>query len=195
MATEFGKPYAVVDSASTDMSFNVSHSGWHGLIAVAKRGRLGVDVEERVYRQDFVELGNSVFSQSERAEIAFAQGDDQIRKFFVLWTIKEAPTKALGTGLSLDLSQAEIPRVMRLGQRTALFQFPNLPGVRWRLDDLASGSFAGALAQEIIEISVPADTQSAYNWLRWSGGLKLDVTFGRRLGDTKPTIKVRRSHE
>ena len=40
-ASDRGKPYAVVQGQPAPVSFNVSHSGAHGLIAVAATGRLG----------------------------------------------------------------------------------------------------------------------------------------------------------
>ena len=45
-----GKPVALLSGNPAPVSFSVSHSGIHGLIAVALAGRLGVDVEERVPR-------------------------------------------------------------------------------------------------------------------------------------------------
>ena len=38
---EYGKPMALVDGMPVSVSFNVSHSGEHGLIAIAPEGRLG----------------------------------------------------------------------------------------------------------------------------------------------------------
>ena len=37
----YGKPFALVDAMPAQISFNVSHSGRHGLIAVAQDGQLG----------------------------------------------------------------------------------------------------------------------------------------------------------
>ena len=65
------------------------------------------------------------------------------------WTLKEALIKALGLGLSLDMSRFEIPQAMRHGETTSLFQFPQIPTVRWRLDDLGNDQFAAAIAHEL----------------------------------------------
>ena len=49
--SDYGKPFALLDGSPAPVSFNVSHSGNHGLIAFAQKKRLGVDVEERVLRR------------------------------------------------------------------------------------------------------------------------------------------------
>ena len=148
-ASDFGKPFALVDGALAPVSFNVSHSGKHGLIAVASRGRVGVDVEERTAPRDMDGLSEAVFSRKEQAELAAAQGDGKVRLFFALWTMKEALVKALGAGLSLDMSGFEISPEMRCGISTGIFQFPHQPSVKWRLENLGSESFAAALAHEL----------------------------------------------
>ena len=95
-----GKPFALVDGIPAAVSFNVSHSNAHGLIAITERGRLGVDVEERSVPYDYDGLGETVFAPGERAAIAKAHGRQKIDLFLAIWTAKEALLKALGTGLS-----------------------------------------------------------------------------------------------
>jgi 4'-phosphopantetheinyl transferase len=60
-----GKPFALVRDSPAPISFNVSHSGRHGLIAFARRGRVGVDVEERCDRPYLDSLVDTVLSQDE----------------------------------------------------------------------------------------------------------------------------------
>ena len=148
-ASDRGKPYAVVQGQPAPVSFNVSHSGAHGLIAVASAGRLGVDVEERRMPRHLDELISSVLGPDEQAELALARGCHKLHLFFNFWTLKEALIKALGLGLSLDMSRFEIPQAMRHGETTSLFQFPHIPTVRWRLDDLGNDQFAAAIAHEL----------------------------------------------
>ena len=50
--SEHGKPFARIRGLEAPISFNVSHSGVHGLIAVSPRGRIGVDVEEPTSRRN-----------------------------------------------------------------------------------------------------------------------------------------------
>ena len=147
--SDHGKPYAVVQGEAAPVSFNVSHSGAHGLIAVAAAGRLGVDVEERNTPRDLDGLISSVLGPNEQAELALASGCHKLHLFFNFWTIKEALIKALGLGLSLDMSGFEIPLAMRHGETTSIFQFPQMPTVRWRLEDLGNERFAAAIAHEL----------------------------------------------
>lgn len=147
---EHGKPGALVRNKPVRESFNVSHGGNHGLVAVAPRGRLGVDVEERHLRHDPDGHVRKVFAPHEQEALAAARGVDKTRMFFRLWTLKEALIKALGTGFSLDTSGFEIPPSMYSdGQRRAVYRLPHLPAVRWRLEDLGTGDFAAAVALEL----------------------------------------------
>lgn len=148
-ASNHGKPYAVVQGKPAPISFNVSHSGAHGLIAVATAGRLGVDVEERSAPRDLDGLISSVMGPDEQAELALVHGNHKLHLFFNFWTIKEALIKAIGLGLALDMSQFEIPLPMRHGEATSVFQFPQMPTVRWRLEDLGNEHFAAAIAHEL----------------------------------------------
>lgn len=146
--SERGKPHALLRGAPAPVSFSVSHSGVHGLIAVARAGRIGVDVEERSPRRDFDALMAAVLTPDERAEIEAASADQRHGRFYALWTIKEALVKALGTGLAFDLAAFEVPPAMRRGVVTTVFRFPHHPAVAWRLENLGNERFAAAVAHE-----------------------------------------------
>ena len=148
-AAEGGKPYALVDGRPVAVGFNVSHSGRHGLIALAPGGRVGVDVEECVARRDLDRLIGAVFGPEERADLAAVAGPERIRLFFRFWTLKEAVTKALGTGLSFDVSGFEIPAAIRSGARRGALRIPQIPDVQWQLTDIGDERFAAAAAQEV----------------------------------------------
>ena len=150
VSLEHGKPGAYVGADPVRQSFNVSHGGNHGLLAFAPHGRLGVDVEERNLRHDPDGHIRKVFAPREQEALAAAGGERKARMFFKLWTLKEAVIKALGTGFSLDTSTFEIPPSMyRRGQRRVVFQLPQAPGVRWRLEDLGTRDYAAAVALEL----------------------------------------------
>lgn len=148
-ASEHGKPYAIVGGLPAPISFNVSHSGRHGLIALAPAGRLGVDIEERVPHRNLDLLVETMFSAEEQALLALARGSARMHLFFRLWTIKEALIKAHGMGMALNAARFEVPRAMLEGRTQSTFQFPEIPGVQWRLDDLGNEQFAAALAHEL----------------------------------------------
>ena len=148
---EFGvgyyeKPFAIVRRERRPIGFNVSHSGRHGLIAVASGGRVGVDVEELDPRRNLDTLIDSVFTAAERADLDSAEGLQKRRLFFRLWTIKEALIKGTGMGLALNMSTFEVPEAMRRGAASAAFSFPQAPSIRWRLESLEGEEFAGAVA-------------------------------------------------
>ena len=144
----YEKPFAVVQGAPAPISFNVSHSGNHGLIAFAPQGRLGIDVEERVPRDDMDGLIESVFGPDERADLASAHADQKLDLFFSFWTMKEALIKALGMGLYTDISAFQVPSEMRCGQATATFRFPGATTDLWKLENLGNEDFAAAIAYE-----------------------------------------------
>ena len=157
--SERGKPFALLRGAPAPVSFSVSHSGAHGLVAVARAGRLGVDVEEFNPRRDFDALIATVLSPGERAEVESASGASRHRLFYRLWTVKEALVKALGEGVHRDLAAFEVPAAMRRGVTTAEFRFPHLPAVSWRVEDLGTARFAAALAHERCGESRPAHAE------------------------------------
>ena len=150
---EHGKPFALVDGEAASTSFNLSHSAGHGLIAFAARGRpgnrIGVDAEVRRPDRDFDGIGERVFGAEERAALSAARGEDKVRLFYRLWTLKEALIKALGTGFSLSPSRFEVPPAMIGETDSGVFRFPHLPAHRWRLEYLDDGRFAAALACEL----------------------------------------------
>ena len=147
--TEDGKPWATVDGAPAAISFSVSHSGPHGLIAIASEGRLGVDVEEFAPRRNLDLLMDGVLGEAEKDDVASSEGTERLRSFFRLWTMKEALLKAHGKGLLIDATTFEIPREVRQGAPRGRLQLPQLPGVTLQVEDIGAEGFAAALAREV----------------------------------------------
>ena len=148
-SSRYGKPFAMVGGVESQLSFNVSHSGNHGLIAVSVGGRLGIDIEERVPKRNLDGLIEAVMGPDERAELSALRGVERLGLFYRLWTFKEAAIKALGTGFSTDVSQFQVPPSLRWGGKAGTFIFPHLPTVTWTLEDVGSEGFAAALAYEL----------------------------------------------
>lgn len=146
--TEYGKPFALISGESAGISFNVSHSGRYGLLALAPHGRIGVDVEERVVHHDIDGLSSAVFSPEEQTLLATASGQLKSRLFLDLWVMKEALIKAIGTGFYRNPALFEVPSLMRQGHGEGIFQFPEAPEVQWRLCNLGNDGFAAAVAHE-----------------------------------------------
>lgn len=144
-----GKPFALVDGMPAPISFNVSHSGKHGLIAIAPKGRLGVDIEERTDRRDFDRLIEAAFGPDEQTDLKRERASGNVQLFYKLWTVKEALIKALGTGLSLDPATFEAPVAMRRGALTSMYRFPHIPEAKWHVEDLGNEQFAAAIAFDV----------------------------------------------
>jgi len=102
----FGKPYVI---GQEHMQFNVSHSGDWVLIAISRRGPVGVDVELARPDLNVLELGATVFTNGELVALSVLAAHAARSAFFRLWTRKEAALKAWGVGLSLD------PRSIQVG--------------------------------------------------------------------------------
>jgi 4'-phosphopantetheinyl transferase len=102
---EYGKP--TVDSKPS-LDFNLSHSGDHALIAVARERKVGVDVEH--FRDDLEveKIARRFFSEKENAELISLPSNRQRTGFFNCWTRKEAYIKAHGLGLSLPLDSFDV---------------------------------------------------------------------------------------
>ena len=149
----YEKPFALVRGERHPISFNVSHSGNHGLIAVTARGRVGVDVEELDARRKLELLIESAFTPAERSDLDSVEGTDRRILFYRLWTIKEALIKGLGMGLSLDMTAFEVPMAMRHGAASAAFSFPQAPSIYWRLKTLGNEDYCGAIAHELDPIA------------------------------------------
>ena len=147
---DLGKPFCLLDHEPAPVSFNVSHSGSHGLIAFAPEGRVGVDVEERFHRRYLDELIDTVLSREERSAIQGLPPDVRLNSFLRFWTIKEAIIKAIGSGHSLDVAEIETPTSMRRGARTGVFRSPPPTAATLRLKDLGNKDFAAALAYEVL---------------------------------------------
>lgn len=146
--TEMGKPYATLNGQKIDVSFNVSHSGDHALIAIGETPALGVDVEFRRQHPNLELLVSTVLSPAEKEQIAsISHQREKNNLFFDFWTIKEAVLKAVGVGMSgPDPSEIEVPREMREGNRSCVTQFNHFSQHNWQLVNLGTPKFAAAVA-------------------------------------------------
>ena len=145
----YGKPIALTNGVPAEINFSVSHSGDHGLIAISRDALVGVDVEDRATRLPLDSLMEASLSLEERKELSQLDGDARDRVFLDRWTIKEAIIKALGLGLRMNMRDFEVPAEMRGGAESHIFETPQAPGIRWRLQTLGRPEFAAALALEL----------------------------------------------
>ncbi len=146
--SNFGKPFARVNGVAVPIAFNVSHSGRHGLIALAPKGRVGVDVEERSPNRNLDVCIRLLFAPDEQAEFENVSEHGKVERFYRIWTLKEALVKAVGAGLSIDTAEFEIPLAMVRGVKTGVFRFPDAPTESWGLKSIGNAAFAAAVAYE-----------------------------------------------
>jgi len=95
-----GKPSLVATEDGFCLSFNLSHT--HGLVACAITGgaEVGIDVES-IDRVVDDRVAPRFFSARENAALSQCASDAlRARRFFALWTLKEAYVKAIGHGLA-----------------------------------------------------------------------------------------------
>lgn len=88
--------------------FNASSSGDIALIAVARDGVLGVDVEAGRAVTDADAIAERFFTPAECAALRRQPLADRLAAFYRLWTAKEALLKAVGTGLPGGLDRFEV---------------------------------------------------------------------------------------
>ncbi len=106
-ANEAGAPAVLVDGQPSGWLVSLSHTGEHGLAAVARQpASIGCDMETIGRRgQEFV---LDYFTPPERASVDRFAGDERSRMVTVVWSAKESALKALGIGLLLDTREVQV---------------------------------------------------------------------------------------
>nr|WP_241824301.1 4'-phosphopantetheinyl transferase superfamily protein [Vibrio genomosp. F10] len=105
-----GKPTLISEQyLNTGLSFNISHSKDHLLIAVCQMKNtsifLGVDIEHSRSGMDIQAVMNRYFSAEEIKDLNDLDSDQKNERFFDLWALKESYIKATGLGLSTPLNR------------------------------------------------------------------------------------------
>ena len=98
----WGKPR--VEGPRWSGHFSLSHSGDWALIGCSEVVELGVDLELHRDLDDAASVARSVCSTAEWAELAALPAARRGSAFLDCWTRKEASVKAIGCGLSMDLT-------------------------------------------------------------------------------------------
>jgi 4'-phosphopantetheinyl transferase len=80
-------------------SLSIAHSGGVVLCAVARFG-VGVDIERIKPRRDIDGIAGYAFAQTEVAALRMQPTMEREKRFYALWTLKEAHVKRLGLGLA-----------------------------------------------------------------------------------------------
>lgn len=136
-AAEHGKP-RIAWPGGGDLRFSVSHTQSVIAVLVVRGAEAGVDVE-RIDREFEVEpIARRFFSGLEREALMALDEPLRPRRFFQLWTAKEAYLKARGFGLLLPLDGFSVS--FDHGERPSIF-FHGIDdnAAEWQLDHLAVG--------------------------------------------------------
>jgi len=96
----FGKPS--LPEKYKKIYFNLSHSAGLSVLGFSKISEIGIDVEKIDPKFDFDLIAYSHFSNAENSFIHEKQ-DEACKRFYTLWTRKEAFLKAIGTGIGENL--------------------------------------------------------------------------------------------
>jgi 4'-phosphopantetheinyl transferase len=149
-AEESGKPF--LEGGAADIQFSISHSDNLALIAVS-RERVGIDLERFREVREMEAIVEDFFGENERAHLQSCGGEERKRAFFLLWTRREAATKAVGLGLFEAFARFTLPspEPSEDGFRVELpgRDQPPRPLAAWWISDLSPApGFAGALCVE-----------------------------------------------
>ncbi|MBN1527459.1 MAG: 4'-phosphopantetheinyl transferase superfamily protein [Thermoleophilaceae bacterium] len=138
-----GKPWLEPHDPRAPLHFNLSRTGDCCLIAVARGGPVGVDVEHVVPLPEADDIVRTRFAAEEARAILAREGADRVRAFFNCWTRKEAYLKARGLGLMAPLDHV----VVTVGDEPGFVSLHDDDPRAWRLFAVPLGpDRAGAVA-------------------------------------------------
>jgi 4'-phosphopantetheinyl transferase len=144
-----GKPSLAASCGSSDIRFNLSHSGEKAVFGFVRSREIGVDVEQIRHDFEVQAIAERFFSAAEGKALSQIPAHDRHQAFFNCWTRKEAFVKAKGGGLLLPLDQFDVSLVP--GEPAELLRTRPDPEERnrWSLWNLEVGpEYAGALVIE-----------------------------------------------
>ena len=100
IVNDFGKPSLA--GKYRKLHFNLSHRSGLSALAFSPKSEIGVDIEKIDSKFDFDLIAKAHFSEAENSFID-AKQDESRKRFYTVWTRKEALLKAIGTGIGENL--------------------------------------------------------------------------------------------
>lgn len=104
-----GKPRLGIEYATTNVQFNLSHSGDLALIVMATGCEVGIDVEQVRDVSKLEQIARRYFHPAEVEAILSTATDARNDAFLRCWTMKEAVLKAYGLGIAKGLDAFQVP--------------------------------------------------------------------------------------
>ena len=102
---EYGKPY-IINNLSKKLYFNISHSQKTTCIAVSTSLDIGIDIEY-ISQDEHKETYDIMFTKEEQNYLT-----KNPKKFYTLWTLKEAYLKAHGLGFSMNPLEVDFSPIL-----------------------------------------------------------------------------------
>jgi len=99
--SDSGRP-EIANAGFTWLHFNLSHTAGLVASAVSLNPEIGIDVEYTGTVREIMEVARVAFTQTEIESLQAIEASERSRRFFELWTLKEAYAKATGQGAKLD---------------------------------------------------------------------------------------------
>ena len=99
----FGKPQSRDGFGAQAPYFNLSHSHGRAVLALSRTPQIGVDIEFAGRERRISEIAHRYFADAEAQDLLALSGPAQQRRFYELWSLKEAYIKARGLGLAIPL--------------------------------------------------------------------------------------------
>jgi 4'-phosphopantetheinyl transferase len=134
----YGRPM-IAPGMAKSLEFNLSHTEGRVVLAVATAPQLGVDIEWCARPGSPLETADSFFSPEEVAMLRALPPARHLRRFYDIWTLKEAYIKARGMGLSLPLAEFSIRFADEAGLGIAFAPGTDQNPADWHLWQVGAG--------------------------------------------------------
>jgi 4'-phosphopantetheinyl transferase len=132
VTNEHGKPRVAPAAGLPALSFNIAHAAGVAVAAVTNGRDVGVDVENGERRVQARRLVDRFFAPAEAAELGKLSYAEIRRRFFLTWTLKEAYTKALGTGFAQPFDSFSFRLTKKKPHRIVFSAAPPQDPQKWR---------------------------------------------------------------
>jgi 4'-phosphopantetheinyl transferase len=124
----------VVSAPRTPLTFNVSRSGTHALVAITVGKQVGVDIE-CAREVDVDALGGDVLTTLESRYLSRLRPAARQAAFFRCWTRKEAVSKASGHGIAFGMNRLDVHPEQRFAVDVDCLATGS--SRKWRVSDLS----------------------------------------------------------
>ena len=94
---KYGKPFVEQRALKYSISFNISHSSDLMLVALSNSYQVGIDLEKEHSHTTKEWIIRQYFSQKDSYFFRNLPAEERLSAFLLLWTLKEAYAKAIGS--------------------------------------------------------------------------------------------------